>query len=272
MRQAYRLGRMGQTQYSGLTIGSPAGPVWTGEIRLATPEQLSRPMGCKRGRRIFVDSMSDLFHDNVPDAHIEKVFAVMAICRQHTFQVLTKRPQRMRDFLHGEPRPGIFRWINALLDDDGDIGALITLPGWPLPNVWLGVSVEDQARADQRVPELLATPAAVRFLSCEPMLGPIDLTPIADDIYQRPSEWYGPTGFDPTGSQPPQDRRRGWFPKIDWLIAGGESGPNRRTVSADWLRSLRDQCAAAGVPYFAKQLDKVTPLPADLQQREFPSR
>lgn len=120
-------------------------------------------------------------------------------------------------------------------------------------NVWIGATIANQEEADRDIPKLLATPAAKRFLSMEPLLGPVDLTPEADDTYQLLSEWYGPNGFDETGSQPRLTRRVGWFPRIDWVITGGESGPKARPSHPDWFRSLRDQCAAAGVPFLFKQ-------------------
>lgn len=159
-------------------------------------DRLGQPLRWKRPRRIFVNSMSDLFHLDVPDDFIERVFAVMAHAKQHTFQVLTKRPDRMRH---------VARYI-------ADIN------GRPLPNVWLGVSVEDQETADERIPILLDTPAAVRWISAEPLLGPINL-----------------------------------HERLDWVVAGGESGPNARPMHPDWLRSLRDQCNAAGVDFLFKQ-------------------
>jgi protein gp37 len=132
-------------KFAGLTEPSKAGPVWTGEVRL-WERVLDQPVRWTKPRRIFVNSMSDLFHESVPDEWIDRVFAVMALCPQHTFQVLTKRADRMRDYC-SSPYNGVALSFK-----------------WPLPNVWLGVSVEDQARADGRIPRLLDTPAAVRCL------------------------------------------------------------------------------------------------------------
>lgn len=232
----------------GLTRDSKAGPVWTGEVRL-NRQWLHQPIDWRKPRRIFVCAHGDLFAENVPDEWILDVFTVMAIASQHTFQVLTKRSDRMREFVSR----------SDLLDDIYTnwytfSGGAREVYSWPLPNVWLGVSAEDQQRADERIPQLLDTPAAVRFISAEPLLGPIDLTPKADQTYQMLSEWYGPNGFDPTGCQPRQDRMRGWFPKLDLVIVGGESGRDARSIRhADWVRSLRDQCAAANTPFFFKQ-------------------
>lgn len=165
---------------------------------------LTQPLRWKKARRVFVCSMTDLFGEWVTDDEIEAVFGVMAQARQHTFQVLTKRPERMRAFLADIPRAAV------------------------LPNVWLGTSVEDQQRANERIPHLLATPAAVRFLSCEPLLGPIDL--------RRPKV-------------PALDTA-----EIDWVIVGGESGARARPMNVLWVVDLVDQCRAAGIAPFVKQL------------------
>lgn len=185
------------------------------------PERLAQPLTWQRPRRIFVNSMSDLFHHDVPDAFIAAVFAAMIAAPQHTFQLLTKRHARMRTLLT--------RHDFALTAYQLAISIYHTpvRAGWPLPNVWLGVSAETQPWANLRIPALLATPAAVRFVSAEPLLGPINLTQAT------------------TGS----GRDHG----IDWLIVGGESGPHARPMHPDWARSLRDQAAAVGVPFFFKQ-------------------
>ncbi|PZQ18935.1 MAG: phage Gp37/Gp68 family protein [Ancylobacter novellus] len=242
-----------------LTRSSKAGPVWTGALRLVE-RRLGEPLRWRRPRRIFVNSMSDLFHESAPDAWIDRVFAVMALCPQHTFQILTKRPARMRAYVSsiGERLDQIMaarvphptgEWQLWDLIDPAPFAA-------PLPNVWLGVSVEDQARADERIPELLATPAAVRWISAEPLLGPIDLLPYlfiftAEDDAQldcpscdEPLPFHDPKTTDPADIV---------TPRLDWVVAGGESGPNARPMHPDWVRSLRDQCAAADVPFLFKQ-------------------
>ena len=180
-------------------------------------ERLSQPLRWKKPRRIFVNSMSDLFHEDVPREFIWQVFEVMEKCPQHTFQILTKRAKRMR------------REVTNAFD--------MLCVGW-LPNVWIGVSVENQAAADERIPLLLDTPAAVRWISAEPLLGPVDLlaTP-AGDILCRCAGCLSMT---------PDTR-------LDWVVVGGESGPNARPMHPAWARSLRDQCAAAGVPFLFKQ-------------------
>jgi protein gp37 len=247
---------------AGLTKPSKAGPVWTGKVRL-NDTALLQPLRWKRPRRIFWNAHGDLFHPAVPDEWIDRCFAVMALTPQHIHQVLTKRPERMREYLStacGRIADTIMRMRREMGDNDPIAPLPHILPGaqwWPLPNVWLGTSVEDQTRADERIPHLLATPAAVRFLSAEPLLGPVDLNRIHRTFDgglghswesalngRRFSAWGGAdgNGGDIEGC-----------PKIDWVIVGGESGPGARPMHPDWARSLRDQCAAAGVPFFFKQ-------------------
>lgn len=248
--------------YTDITRKVNGKPVWTGRITIAPDHILTAPLKWRKSRRIFVNSMGDLFHEAVPDEWINRVFAVMALSPQHTFQVLTKRSKRMRDYCNG-----IFaarRIATAILDllIDGKINKVITernypmtddcspdeptLKAWPLPNVWPGVSAEDQARADERIPDLLATPAAMRFVSAEPLLGPVDFT---EWLHDSTCEYslIGP-GYDVvcTCSEPREV-------SLDWIVAGGESGPGARPMHPDWPRSIRDQCAAAGVPFFFKQ-------------------
>ncbi|OCB15110.1 DUF5131 family protein [Mycobacterium intracellulare] len=185
------------------------------------PERLGQPLRWRRPRRIFVNSMSDLFHDQVPDDYIAQVFAVMTVARQHTFQILTKRHARMRSL--------VGRGLLDLVDHEAaSMG--FKVDRWPLPNVWLGVSAENQQWADIRIPALLDTPAAVRFVSAEPLLGPIDL-------HTDPIEAGSPF----------------WAGHLDWVIVGGESGPGARPMHPDWARSLRDQCVAADIPFLFKQ-------------------
>lgn len=192
------------------------------------PDKLDQPLRWKRPRKVFVNSMSDLFHADIPDGYIAQVFAVMALAPQHTFQVLTKRHGRMRSLLNS---PRFMRAV-AIHSRLRQTCAWEEVP-WPLPNVWLGVSVEDQKRAHLRVPALLDTPAAVHFLSCEPLIGPVDLDGAA-------IAWWARFPDEPTGG-------------IDWVIVGGESGRGARPMSIDWARSLRDQCAAHGVAFHFKQ-------------------
>jgi protein gp37 len=221
------------------------------------PERLEQPMRWKKPRRIFVNSMSDLFHDAIPDDYIAKVFAVMAAAPQHTFQVLTKRHGRMRSLLSSyDFRELVFTATNL---DTGETHG----DRWPLPNVWLGVSVENQHWADIRIPKLLDTPAAVRFLSCEPLLGPIDLigqggNTVGAGVYALPDP---PDRAD--GELEPFCQNHG-VPNcnqgcrfVDWVIVGGESGPGARPMHPDWARTLRDQCTAAGVRFLFKQAGSV---------------
>jgi protein gp37 len=211
------------------------------EIR-THPLRLDAPLHWKKPRRVFVNSMSDLFHEDVHRDFVLRVFLVMARCPQHEFQILTKRPERMRTL--------ITEWLPSamtLADGPG-----LRAPTWPLPNVWLGVSVEDQSTADERIPLLLQTPAAVRFLSCEPLLGPIDLDKYIGEGYcpKREDNTHCVHWWDGEGEPCCGCKQIG---PIDWVIAGGESGPKARPSHPDWFRSLRDQCAAAGVPFFFKQ-------------------
>lgn len=219
---------------------------FTGEVRL-NEQWLDQPLRLRwrKPRRIFVCAHGDLFHESVPDEWIDRVFAVMALAPQHTFQVLTKRPERARAYL----QPFDQRRANALGNGVirlGYNGPLESLP-WPLPNLHLGTSISDQASANARIPALLECPAALRFVSAEPLLAPVDLDAITKGdgmIYAlsgiHADDNIGPSGFAKT-------------PKIDWVIVGGESGPKARPMHPDWARSLRDQCVSAGVPYFFKQ-------------------
>lgn len=215
------------------------------------PEHLADPIRWMKSRRIFVNSMSDLFHEKLTNEQIAAVFGVMAATPRHTFQVLTKRAERMRAWFTWLDKESKHRgdWTiphwqiveeeaMEFLDEAGrfndkvmpakEFPAGATDREWPLSNVWIGVSVENQDAADQRIPELLATPAAVRFLSCEPLLGEIDLLKASPNA-------------------------RSLAEDLDWIISGCESGPGARSCDIAWHRSLRDQCAAAGVPFFLKQ-------------------
>jgi protein gp37 len=190
----------------------------------------------------------DLFHARVPEAFIAQVFAVMAATPRHTYQVLTKRPGRMARLLAADAfADQLYRHAAAF-----GVAALT----WPLPNVWLGTSVEDQPRADQRIPKLLAAPATIRFLSCEPLLGPIDLERA---ICQQPAPAYG-HGFSRTTVHLGDcGRHTLCAADFHWIIAGGESGPGHRRVDPPWARFLRDQAVAAGVAFFFKQWGGPTP-------------
>ncbi len=269
--------------YAGLTTKVNGNPVWTGKLALAPDHILTAPLRWQKPRRIFVNSMGDLFHEAVPDEWIDKVFAIMALAPQHTFQVLTKRAKRMREYCGGNvvgrikkiwlrefahnterlergERPTLWtlphgftdRWVKTTCHPDcrppcrmacGESGVMVradkfdgeAIGGcechggghfdgpvpWPSPNVWLGVSCEDQARADERILDLVNTPAAIRWISAEPLLGNL--------------------------------RLEHWLAYIDWIVVGGESGPGARPMHPEWARSIRDQCKAAGVPFLFKQ-------------------
>jgi protein gp37 len=208
----------GSAKYIGVATRNKQGTaVFNGTINL-DHEALTQPLRWTKPVRIFVNSMSDLFHKDVPFSFVEQVFAVMDKAPHHTYQVLTKRPERAVEFYRQYYPQGT-----------GE-------------HIWMGTSVENQEVADERIPHLLKIPAAVRFLSCEPLLGPVDLTKLCVD------EWYhdclsgvgvlGGTGTDRV---------------VHWVIVGGESGPNARPMHPDWARSIRDQCQATGVAFHFKQ-------------------
>jgi protein gp37 len=232
MRQAHRLARMGQeAKYGGLTEKVNGHVVWNGVIRLAE-EDLDKPLLWGKPRMVFVNSMSDLFHDGVPEEYIDRVFAVMALTQEHTFQILTKRPENMQAY------------CSELQNREVPVSlAIVRTPWWdgpkaspcapgtiedriaegPLPNVWLGTSVGYKP-AKERIEYLRKTPAAVRFLSCEPLL---------EDLGE----------LDLTG--------------IHWVIIGGESGPGARPCSLTWIHNIIRQCREQNVKVFVKQLGAV---------------
>jgi protein gp37 len=243
---------------------------WTGKLNLLE-NRLTQPLTWRKPAKVFVNSLSDLFHKAVPDEFIARVFAVMALTPQHTYQILTKRHGRMRSLL-GDPKfeQQVDRQLLAVpaFSNPKLIRRSWPLPkpGWPLPNVWLGVSVEDQKRADLRIPALLDTPAVVRFLSCEPLLGPVDLDGPIVPGRGRPKLTYWLTGRPTPG--PERITSTGLTmhspaivtgPRIDWVIVGGESGHGARPMSPDWARTLRDQCTAANVPFLFKQWGEYAP-------------
>jgi len=276
MRMAARLeamdaaGAKGLAHYRGTTQPSKAGPVWTGRIGIGDDDAFTKPLRWKKPRLIFVNSMADLFHPSIPDSIIDRVFAVMALCPQHTFQVLTKRAERMRAYFEHEWRwamiEGATQALYASMHPGEDPSMWLAVHD--LPNVWLGVSVENQAAADERIPHLLATPAAVRWISAEPLLGPVSLGHIKHPT--RPGLYIDALdGFtwSPDGSIRLGEANNA----LDWVVVGGESGPGAR--DNDFMtnaRSLRDQCASAGTPFFGKQGYKKAPLPDDLNIRQWP--
>jgi protein gp37 len=217
--------------YEGLVKTANGHPQWTGEVRFVE-KHLADPLTWRQPRRIFVNSMSDLFHEGVSDEWVGRIFEVMDKCERHTFQVLTKRPGRMLDWFKRE-------WTIH--------GALAK----PLPNVWLGVSCENQKTADERIPPLLQTPAAVRWVSFEPLLSAIKLT--RQHAYCPEHDFA--SGFC-TG--PCQHLRM-----LNWAVVGGESGPGARPMHPQWARSIRDQCQAVGLPFFFKQWGEWAPIYED---------
>jgi protein gp37 len=200
------------------------------EFELVT-KTLEAPLHCRKPRRVFVQSMSDLFHEMVPFKLIDEVFKIMARCPQHTFMLLTKRPEMMLGYL---------KWLCGKIGPD--ISELV-LP----KNVWWGVTAENQEQADKRIPVLLQIPAAVRFVSVEPMLGPVD---IKETIVSWKHDQLNKVYTEKLGEY-----------TISWVICGGESGHSARPMHPDWARSLRDQCQTAQVPFFFKQWGEWEPVP-----------
>jgi protein gp37 len=256
MTLAPRLKAMGSKRYQ--RDGDPAtsGPGFGLTLHSDT---LDLPLRWTKPRRIFVNSMSDLFHDQVPDEFIAEVFAVMALAPSHTFQVLTKRHGRMRSLLASK------RFAVLVGNRISKRDVYVRAPALPLPNVCLGVSVEDQKWADIRIPALLDTPAAVRWLSMEPLLGPVDL-------HAKDTRTFGPRWLPAIahGVNSPNHRagdgssigglyKAMYGPNLDWVVVGGESGLASRPMQIDWARTLRDQCTSAGVPFFFKQWGGRTP-------------
>ena len=242
------------------------------------PAHLAEPLRWKKPARIFVNSMSDLFHGDVDDEYIAAVFGVMAACPQHTFQVLTKRAERLPRWFgwavaRGNQQSLMHECVKTYMGYDNRQRPAVNERRWPLPNVWIGVSVENQEQADARIPHLLNVPAAVRFLSCEPLLGPVTLHPGILGCVGHLAETFG-------------------NPLIHWVIVGGESGHGARIFDCAHARKIVEQCQVAGVAVFVKQLgacaidqdnDGIAPLvlrnrkggdpaewPTDLRVREYP--
>jgi protein gp37 len=305
-RVAHRFSRPGGT-YEGLTRSRKTlGPVWTGDVRFV-PEKLDEPLHWKKPVRVFVNSMSDLFHEELADEHIAAIFGIMAAAPQHTFQCLTKRPARAREWFrwvdrtarfHGSEEVCDVRRLGVVLHHaqafcDAEILRIsepILRRPWPLPNVWLGVSVEDQATADERIPLLLGCPAAVRWVSYEPALGPVvfqDRVGVRHPLHQG-SPMDGLRAY----LRPSKHASREARVALDWVVVGGESGPGARPFDLAWARSTIAQCREAEVPVFVKQLGAkpiwvsdfdfdatrihdrkggdIAEFPADLRVREYP--
>lgn len=234
-----------QPTYAGLATKGR----FTGEVRILY-DRLNWPLKWRKPRRIFVCSASDLFHKGVPDDFIADVFATMALAPQHIFQVLTKRAGRMRSVLNN---PEFQRAVHfAVLRRSG---GQASYPEWPLPNAHLGVSAEDQKWFDVRVRALLDTPAAVRWVSAEPLLGPVRLTP--DDHTGHERDWDGSPGYNCLDCST-EDELVPWYeqeapPGLGWIVVGGESGPHYRHMELSWLTRLVDDCRKADIPVYVKQ-------------------
>lgn len=288
--------------FHGFATRTPKGGRWTGKVALIE-ERLTLPLRWRRpapGRnKVFPSSTSDIFHEALSDDDIDRIFAVMALAPDWEFQILTKRSDRMRAYVTAPGRAdNVWNAIETLLDAwhdgmppmrhirlrawDGDamtvaLGSQGAVWGgerpWPLRNVWLGVSVEDQPRANQRIPDLLDTPAVIRFISAEPLLGRVDLTAL--DLTTCLNQFDALRGMTWGRTSPRYGGARLYSgvprAKLDGVIVGGESGPRAR--DNDFLenaRFLRDQCRVAAVPFFGKQNVRKAPLPADLMVRELP--
>lgn len=295
-RQAARFAQPGGP-YHGLVQSTPKGPRWTGEIGFYE-HILLEPLKRRTPTTYFVNSMSDLFHEDVKDEWIDKAFAVMALTPNHTYQVLTKRPERMLEYVAGltyqhngtqrdrsyeQKRSRLLQNADSFLGESERFALInnTSWQNWPLPNVHLGVSAEDQKTADERIPLLLQTPAAVRWVSAEPLLGPVDLIRWLDGkapgyywFGECPAcGWLGSAGVadgggaiadtgdysevicpacfqDGLGRGVPLEDAQG----VDWLVVGGESGPQARPCDISWIRWIVEQCKDAGVPVFVKQL------------------
>ncbi len=257
MRQAHRFSGPGKP-FEGLTTIRRGKVDWSGRVRFV-PKMLDVPLRRRAPTVWFVNSMSDLFHESLSNEEIAAVFGVMAACPRHTFQVLTKRTKRMREWFEQLPMDHYWHIAGAADEATGGLVRAPEIREWPLPNCWLGVSAEDQQRADERIPHLLATPAAVSFVSAEPLLGPIDFDLPRCEVHDR--EFADETGF-----WCQECAADGWSGEmsyghwldplnggIDWVIVGGESGPNARIFDMAHARAIREQCEEAGVAFFMKQ-------------------
>lgn len=270
MSVAARFSGPGQP-YEGLAHRVGGKAQWTNKIALVE-EHLTDPLRWKKPRRVFVNSMSDLFHEAVPDEFIDRVFAVMALSPQHTFQVLTKRPERMRDYMHRLDRnqgyeaavilgEAAVEFMSEMQEQFYDSDSVGFPQYWPLPNVWLGVSVEDQKTADARIPFLLETPAAIRWVSYEPALEQVDFS-----RFLWPTCWHWEAGY---GSPQAAIEAGAWAEKkpqslvlaertfLDWIVVGGESGHDARPFDVGWARQAVRHCRESATPVFVKQLGAI---------------
>jgi len=251
-------------RYKGLTKPGPDGPLWTGETRFIK-EEFNTPQSWRDPQKVFVCDMGDLFHESIADPQIEMVLQMpLRGAHRHTYQILTKRIERARDFF-------AHFWNHCYRTPEGE-----WIPINPARNVWIGTSVEDQKTADERIPILLQIPAAVRFVSYEPALGPVDFIPYTGhQVHCCKCRWHRTEmNIMPQGKD-------WWCPEcssicyttsgIHQIIFGGESGPRKRPVDLAWAYEVRDNCKETGTAFFMKQVDKVQPIPDDLMIREFPN-
>ena len=294
-RFVHRFAGPGQ-RYEGLTVLRKKGPVWTGKVKLAH-DRLVVPLRWKRGRRIFVNSLSDVWHDEVPFEFICAMYGIMAMCPHHTFQLLTKRSRRMVEWyemtselvdpvghcvdLAGQylcqlPNQGSITWAEV---DRIKKDALPRAAGraWPLDNVWLGVSAEDDRSLAARAGHLLACEAVVHWISAEPLVGPLDLAPWIRAVEGcTECEWRG--SYDELVAQGGhdlcpdcrkegtmttyygEDERREADPRIDWVVVGGESGNQSRVMDPRWVQDIEAACDQAGVPWLFKQWGEWAPV------------
>ena len=280
-KTAKRLRAMGSKGYQCDCAPDPSGP--RGECYGCSPfdvrlhhDRIAEPLRWRKPAMVFVCSMGDLFHEDVPFKFIAAIFGVMAACPQHTFQVLTKRPERAAAWFKWAEHADICGHVCYMFDAIGferGCGAAFDPPDWPLPNVWLGTTAENQEQADKRIPLLLQCPAAVRFVSVEPMLGPVDLSKWLPHVGRCELCWSQAgtrmhEGFDSKTDAYYQVMKEAeqsgalCTRRIDWVICGGESGPGARPMHPSWPRGLRDQCAAAGVAFSFKQHGEW--IPSDL--------
>lgn len=251
--------------YEGLARMTKSGPRWTGKLKFVE-KHLNDPLRWRKPRRIFVNSMSDLFHEKVPDHWIDRIWAVMLISALHekqyghTFQILTKRPERAAMYLTD---PDLISRLaiacgQLMEDSDGWHDAIIAYGKPTHPSIWLGVSVEDQKTADQRIPLLLQSPAAVRFVSYEPALGPVDFRHYMWPVHEQwPAQFQSPEEARAAGAHVEKVRQALVYAHrqfVDWIIVGGESGKNARPFDIAWARQTIEQCRAAEVACFVKQL------------------
>lgn len=281
MKFAHRFSKKGKP-FDGLTKLGKSGPTWTGDVRFVG-DMLALPLRWRKPQRIFVNSMSDLFHEDLDPLDVARIFAVMARSPRHTFQILTKRPAVMRSLFADPLFVAEVRGIasaTSLLSKKPLVRTDEIV--WPLQNVYLGVSVEHQKAADERIPDLLATPAAVRWLSIEPLLGPVDISQWTDSLRRLDRVYRQQVANGMFNSDQVDSLRE---PVPDWIVCGGESGPGARAMAIPWATQLREQCVKSDVPFFMKQLGSVlakslgcsdkagkilAEFPVDLQVREYP--